>query len=260
MIEVKTLEKLAKARIPRGLRNRMHRALRPVLRMVFFGFRHECPCCGARLSLLLSFAGRANARCPVCLSLERHRWIWLYIRDKTDLLDGRPKKMLHVAPEPQMSRLFRRADCLHYLSADLNDPKAMVRMDITDIQFPDDTFDVIYCSHVLEHVPEDTKAIREFFRVLRPGGWAILDVPIKADKTFEDPTVTSPQERERLFGRHGHVRKYGPDFKDRLTRAGFSVTVDRSVRNLVDRDIRRYGLTENQDLFFCTKNVKSETG
>jgi SAM-dependent methyltransferase len=175
---------------------------------------------------------------------------------KTNLFDGNQKKMLHVAPEAQLSPLIQKADYINYLSADLFDPNAMVKMDITDIQYPDNTFDVIYCSHVLEHVQDDRKAMGEFHRVLKPGCWAILQVPITVDKTFEDPTVVSPKERERLFGQRDHVRRYGPDYKDRLVESGFSVAVDGFVRNLDNRAVRRFGLMRNEDVYFCRKHAK----
>jgi SAM-dependent methyltransferase len=197
---------------------------------------------------------RPEAKCPICGSLERHRLMWLYMTQKTSLFDGNPKKMLHVAPEPQLSLLIQQADYIDYLSADLSAPNAMVKMDITDIQYPDNTFDVVYCSHVLEHVQDDRKAMGEFYRVLKPGGWAILQVPIY-DTTFEDPTVISPKERERLFGQHDHVRQYGPDYKDRLMEAGFSVTVDGFVRELDNRTARRFGLIRDEDVYFCRKQV-----
>ena len=128
-------------------------------------------------------------------------------------------------------------------------------MDISDIQYPDNTFDVVYCSHVLEHVPDDRRALREFWRVLKIGGWAILQVPITSDVTFEDPTVTSPEERERLFGQHDHVRRYGPDYRNRLVDVGFSVTVDSFVRELDERTVSRYGLMRSEDVYFCRKDV-----
>ena len=179
--------------------------------------------------------------------------MYLYVTRKTDLFDGHRKRMLHVAPEPQLSRLLQKAEYIDYLSADLSNPHAMVRMDISDIQCPDNTFDVIYCSHVLEHVPDDRKALREFWRVLKIGGWAILQVPITSDETFEDPTITSPKERERLFGQHDHVRRYGPDYRDRLVDVGFSVTVDGFVRELDERTVSRYGLMRSEDIYFCRK-------
>ena len=181
--------------------------------------------------------------------------MWLYMTEKTNLFDGNQKKMLHVAPEPELSSLIQKADYINYLSADLFAPNAMVKMDITDIQYPDNTFDVIYCSHVLEHVQDDRKAMGEFCRVLKPGCWAILQVPITADTTFEDPTVISPKERERLFGQHDHVRRYGPDYKDRLVEAGFSVTVDGFARELDNRTVRRFGLMRDEVVYFCRKQA-----
>ena len=129
----------------------------------------------------------------------------------------------------------------------------MVRLDICDIPCGENTFDVIYCSHVLEHVTDDRKALREFRRVLKNGGWAILQVPITSDVTFEDATVTDPSERERLFGQHDHVRRYGPDYRDRLIEAGFSVTVDGFARELDDSTASRYGLMRSEDVYFCRK-------
>ena len=144
---------------------------------------------------------------------------------------------------------------MDYLSADLSSPEAMVKMDIMDIQYSDNTFDVIFCSHVLEHVPDDRKAMREFYRVLKPGGWAILQVPILAKATFEDSTVISREERQRLFGQYDHVRQYGLDYKDRLIDAGFCVTVADFVRQLEYRTVRRLGLMRNEDVYFCRKEA-----
>jgi SAM-dependent methyltransferase len=175
------------------------------------------------------------------------------LTEKTDLFDGNRKKMLHVAAEPQLSRLFQKVAYIDYLSADLSAANAMVQMDITDIHYADNIFDVIYCSHVLEHVPNDRKAMREFRRILKPNGWAILQVPIRADITLEDPTVLTPEARERLFGQFDHVRQYGSDYKDRLIDAGFTVLVDRFVRELDDRAIRRFGLKRSEDIYFCRK-------
>lgn len=130
----------------------------------------------------------------------------------------------------------------------------MVKMDITDIQFPPETFDVVYCSHVLEHVPDDRKAMREFWRVLKPGGWAILNVPVIDKETFEDFSITDPDERERVFGKDDHVRLYGPDYADRLREAGFVVTVVSPGDMCSATEIRRFGLTPAAgDVYFCTK-------
>ena len=136
----------------------------------------------------------------------------------------------------------------------------MVQMDITRIQFPDDTFDVIYCSHVLEHVPEDRQAMREFHRVLKPGGWTVLQVPVTVDVTFEDPTVTDPAERKRLFGQNDHVRRYGPDYRDRLVGAGFTVQAIPCTSQFSEREIRKYGLDRTENVYLCRKAGNASQG
>lgn len=247
-----------KAAAKRVIGDRRRQQLRRLLtRITVLGLARKCPCCNASLRKFHPFGliPREEALCPICGSLERHRLIWLYLTRKSDLFDGRRKTMLHVAPEVRLSHLFQRQTSIDYLSADFSNPDAMVRMDITDIQYPDNTFDVIYCSHVLEHVPDDRKAMREFHRVLKPGGWAILQVPITAASTFEDSTVSTPEERERVFGQHDHVRRYGPDYRDRLVEAGFSVTVDGFVRALDAHTVRRFGLMRTEDIYFCRKDA-----
>jgi Methyltransferase domain len=249
----KTVKRVGRAVIPSAY----HRQVGMMVSKVSnFGFGRYCPCCKAHLRRFRPFGLvlRPEALCPVCGSLERHRLIHLYLRHRTDLFDGRHKKMLHVAPEAQLSRLFASASGIEYLSADLFSSAAMVRMDIADIEYPDETFDVICCSHVLEHVSDDRRAMRELHRVLRTGGLAILQVPIStADETFEDPTITTPEERERAFGQFDHVRRYGADYKDRLEDAGFSVQVDGFVRELNDEAVTRFGLMRSEDVYRCTK-------
>jgi len=140
-----------------------------------------------------------------------------------------------------------------YLSADINPKNAMVKEDITQTSFNDDAFDIIFCSHVLEHIEDDRKAMKELFRILKPGGFAILQVPIKDTKeTFEDFSVTDPKERENLFGQHDHVRLYGRDYKDRLQKAGFHATVDKFVEKLDPAIIKKYALPQ-ESIYFCTK-------
>ncbi len=130
----------------------------------------------------------------------------------------------------------------------------MVKMDITDIQYSDNSFDVILCSHVLEHIMDDHKALSELFRVLKPGGrWTIIQVPIFREKTFEDPLGKSPEERQRFFGQYDHVRSYGRDFKDQLEAAGFSVKVNNYTKKLSDRKVEFFGLRKNKDIYFCRK-------
>ena len=220
----------------------------------FIGIKHYCPCCGWYLRKFLPFGvvTRPNARCPRCWSLERHRLLWLYLKDRTNLFTE-PLRLLHFAPEAVFESAFKSLHNLDYITADLDSSRAMVKADITDIPYEDYSFDVILCSHVLEHVNDDRRAMSELFRILRPGGWAIFMVPISGEVTFEDPSITAPEDRERYFGQWDHVRVYGADFADRLESAGFDAEVVRYTRELGERRIRRYGLPESDDIFLCTK-------
>lgn len=185
---------------------------------------------------------------------------WLWLPRGTDLFDARKKKLLQIAPngpERLLAQFIQTVKSIDYLSGDLSNPLAMVNMDITDIHYPDNSFDVILCSHVLEHVPEDRKAMAELFRVLTPGGWAILQVPITAEQTFEDASVIDPLERDRLFGQFDHVRRYGRDFRDRLESAGFIVEVLPASELFTPLEIVRSELVadEDQGIWLCRKPV-----
>jgi SAM-dependent methyltransferase len=221
----------------------------------------ECPVCGSVADGFLPFGmvrPKPERRCPTCGSLERHRLIWLYFQRKTNLFTD-PVKMLHIAPEAFVQERLRSFGNIDYLSADLASPRAMVKMDITDIQYPDSSFDVVFASHVLEHIPDDVQAMRELRRVLRPDGWAVLQVPMWGPRTKEDPTVTDPAERARLFGQDDHVRMYGHDgeYERRLRRAGFDVTVERFTAELGPEQTHRYRLLETEDVYLCRKGEGS---
>jgi SAM-dependent methyltransferase len=221
-------------------------------RVRHFGFVHYCPVCRTWLRAFRSFgANERPAQCPICKSLERHRLAWLFLRGHTNLWDGAPKRFLHVAPEVALSTRFTRIPGVDYLTGDLAPGKAMIRLDITQIDFPDSSFDVIYCSHVLEHIPDDRKAMREFRRVLRPGGWAIIMVPMPRAETFEDAAVTDPAERARVFGQSDHVRIYGRDFPGRLREAGFEVEVVSAVDTTGPTAFARMGLLPHDLIFHC---------
>ncbi len=226
-------------------------------KIVYFGLAYRCPVCNSRLRrfrpLIEKHYSRLSAkRCPVCKSLERHRWVWLYLNEKTNLFDGQPKKMLHIAPETRFARLFQKIRGMDYLSGDIEPGRAMETIDITDIRYPDNTFDIIYCSHVLEHVPDDKKAVSEFFRVLKPGGWALILVPITGEKTVEDAGLTDPEEKRKKFGHPDHVRICGLDYSDRLRHAGFEVAIENPSEHISKETMRRYGLNKTT-LFFCKK-------
>ena len=210
-------------------------------RLACAGTRRRCPICGAGCRRFRG-GGRLNAtienhriigagyhpdhRCPVCRSTRRERLVFLYLMRRTSILDGRTRRLLHVAPEHRIASALAKVPGLSYLSADLEGSRAMVPIDITAMTFGDGEFDAIVCNHVLEHLHDDRRAMTELFRVLKPGGFAILQVPFSANlaATHEDPTVTSPEEREREFGQRDHVRIYAhDDYLARLVRAGFAV-------------------------------------
>ena len=220
------------------------------------GIRRYCPVCRMPSERFVEagIVPREDAKCLRCGARERHRLVWLYFERMTDLFNGHPKSMLHVAPEQAFEHLLKNRLGSGYLTADLHKSDAMVRMDITDIEYADETFDVIYCSHVLEHIPDDIRAIRELHRVLRSDGWAVLLVPITADKTFEDPSITEPTDRLRLFGNKDHVRKYGPDFVERLKEGGFKVKVVAASDFLTKGETGLMGITKAAgDIYYCTK-------
>jgi len=194
-----------------------------------------------------------NPICPRCGAQARHRALWLYLHARTHLFSGKGLRVLHFAPERALGQALAGAPGIEYMSADLEDPAAMEHFDITDIPHPDGSFDVILCIHVLEHVEDDRKAMRELRRILRADGFAIVLVPLDLDRaeTFEDPSITDPAERERAFWQADHLRLYGRDFPDRLREAGFDVTVDRWVRGLDSSKMERYGLFPLEDMYVC---------
>jgi SAM-dependent methyltransferase len=208
----------------------------------------------------MPLGGRADVICPGCELHERHRALWLYLEHRTNLFSAH-LRVLHFAPEPVLQERLAAQPNLDYLSADLDSPTAMAQFDITRIPYADDAFDVILCSHVLEHVPDDRLAMRELLRVLSPTGWALLLVPIDRSRpeTYEDPAVVTPEERARAYWQHDHVRLYGRDFAERLRAAGFAVTVDPYIRELDEETSRRHGLA-GHDMFVCRKPEAAGTG
>lgn len=192
---------------------------------------------------------RKNAICPSCNSTDRDRLVYLFLRSK-NLLE--PKiKLLHIAPEIHLKNIFKKKSNINYYSADLNGPPAKIKMDIQNIGFPEDCFDAIICNHVLEHIVDDKKAMNELYRVLNPGGWAILQVPYSPmiNDTFEDSSVTDSLERAKKFGQSNHVRIYGTDYPDRLQSVGFSVKQEKIGDDLT----KKFALNPNEKIFFCVK-------
>lgn len=241
-------------------------SLQPQVKWAFMGLRAfwyaggnvVCPCCGtqARKFLPGGYNRRPGVKCARCDSSGRHRLLSLYLHQKTTLY-SEDLKMLHVAPELTFQREFMRLPNLDYTSVDLRSPRAQFKMDITDMDFANNTFDVIMCNHVLEHVPNDRKAMTELHRVLKPTGWAILQVPIDQSRehTYEDPSITTDEDRRTAFGHHDHQRKYGRDYVQRLRNAGFDVTVDPFAANFDQDAIQKYGIRADETVYFCKKDA-----
>ena len=231
--------------------------LRPIVRAAFFGHARYCPVCKSHCRRFLSHGSPSrrlqDVVCPVCLSHPRLRLAWLLLGARTDLLDGRSRRVLHVAPEPALAEHLRRVRNIEIVSADLDSPHAMVKLDVTRIDRESASFDVILCSHVLEHVEDDRKAMRELFRVLRPGGWAMIQVPLSGQPTFEDPSITDPVERERLFWQADHVRLYGLDIADRLREAGFEVETVFGDELVAPDQLVKTGIYARDAAFLCRK-------
>jgi len=226
--------------------------LRPLIVLFFKGKNFTDPIDGKSYRKFLPYGygkQRANALSPGTLSLERHRQMWLYLQNETNFFTDN-LKVLHIAPEQDFLRRFKKMKNLDYTSADLFSPIVDVKADILDLPFEDDSFDVIICNHVLEHIVDDRKAMSELYRVMKSGGWGILQVPMKnsLEKTYEDFTITEPKERQKHFGQYDHVRWYGMDYFDRLKSVGFKDEINFYSQKFSEADIKRFGLNKNEIL------------
>lgn len=222
------------------------------------GNQVECVVCGRHYKKFLPYGRinpRPNALCPNCLSLERHRLIWLYLKKETNFFSA-PLNVLHIAPEHCFMKLFEKQHGSNYITADIESPLAKVKMDIHTMPFEQNKFDVVLCNHVLEHVKDDIQALKEIHRVLKPGGWAVLQVPFFSpvpDTTFEDASITDPREREKVFGQDDHVRKYGHDYPNRIRQGGLLAEENKLAQNLEPQLSFRYGLQASEVLYIAKK-------
>ena len=226
--------------------------LRPLIYLFFKGNKFTDPIDGKSYRKFLPYGygkQRENALSPGTLSLERHRQMWLYLKNETDFFTQN-YKVLHIAPEQEFLRKFKKMKNLDYTSADLFSPIVDVKADILDLPFEDESFDVIFCNHVLEHIIDDKKAMSELYRVMKKGGWGILQVPMKnsLEKTYEDCTITDPKERQKHFGQYDHVRWYGMDYFERLKSVGFSVDINFYSQKFSKEEKKRFGLNVTEIL------------
>ncbi len=238
------------------LKSGKHKIVHLFYSILYRGFGKYCPVCGRPCKKFLPYGTyhRQNARCPYCESLERHRFMWIFLQTKTNLFDEHEKQIIHVAPEACFEHRFRKLLGKGYVTADLYDPQVDMEMDVTQIKLQDNSIDIILCSHVLEHVQDDRKAMNEFFRILKQNGWAILSVPIKGQSTFDDPSIVDPKERLKIFGQSDHVRIYGEDFIDRLRAVGFHVEKYRYLDLVTEDEVNLFGLNESCGyIYYCSK-------
>jgi predicted SAM-dependent methyltransferase len=243
--------------IPRPLLIRLSYLAKPLLVLALKGNKYQDPIDGKSFKKFLPYGyvkQRENVLSPSTLSLERHRLLWLYLKNETNFFTDH-LKVLHFAPEQAFYKRFRKLKNLDYTTTDLNSPLADVKADICDLPFKENEFDFILCNHVLEHIPNDTKAMQELYRILKPGGTAILQIPqdLKREVTFEDDSITSPKERAEIFGQYDHLRVYGRDYFNKLRSIGFKVEECNYTSQLSPEVVDKYRIATGEIIPVCYK-------
>lgn len=251
------LIRLALNTLPRKLLIRLSYLFRKISQYTNRGNQVACPICESTYRKFLSYGYheiRKNALCPKCMSLERHRLQWLYLKNRTDFFTS-PKKVLHIAPEQPLEERFKKMENLEYITADLDSPIADYKCDVQELPFRENEFDTVICNHVLEHVDDDTRAMSEILRVLKPGAFALLSVPLDFDRetTYEDPSITSPRDRAKHFKQYDHQRLYGLDYPDRLKKIGFQINEKNYLEELSAEERQRYCLPPNEFMYGYVK-------
>jgi predicted SAM-dependent methyltransferase len=266
--------------IPRPILIRLSIVVRPILAFLLKGNRFTDPIDGKSFRMFLPYGygnQRNNVLSPSTLSLERHRLLWIYLQNETDFFQSeldsdssvkQPKsiklrdtetssalKVLHFAPEQEFYKRFKKQTNINYTTTDLLSPLADIKADICNLPFKDNEYDLILCNHVLEHIPDDTKAMQELYRVLKPGGMGIFQIPqdLSRATTFSDDSIVDQKERAKIFGQYDHVRVYGRDYFDKLRSIGFKVIEEDYTSKLTPELVERYCLAKGEIIPVCFK-------
>lgn len=255
---MKKLYKFLLNKLPRPLLIRLSYPFKLVAPILYKGNNVTCPVCERSFSKFLSYGSdlkhRENVLCPYDLTLERHRLMWLYLKNETDFFTAK-LNLLHIAPEQCFHKTFKEMENIDYLTGDLVSPIADMHFDLHDIPLEDNRFDIVFCNHVLEHVDDASQCMSELYRVMKPGGWGIFQVPqdMTREETYEDPSITSPEEREKHFWQKDHVRLFGKDYPDWLRKAGFDIQEYLPSEHFSKKEIEQYRLMENEILYIARK-------
>jgi len=254
---MKSLISLALRYVPRKYLQLFSHWIARFLSVFYLGNKVSCNVCGHHYRKFLPYGrkARSNALCPHCLSLERHRLMWLFLNDSTNFFKDE-LKILHIAPELCFIKRFEAIHGDNYITADIESPLAKVKLDVLEMPFAEGEYDVVFCNHVMEHVSDDLQAMREICRVLKPGGWGIIQIPLfypLAEVTYEDSSIVDPSAREKAFGQDDHVRLYGKDYISRLQSAGFDAKEVWLVKEMPEVEVKRLALPTDEPIFYVEK-------
>lgn len=256
---MKKLYKYLLNTLPRPLLIRLSYVFRVFAPLVYKGNKVDCPVCEKSFKTFLSYGSkvthRENVLCPYDLTLERHRLMWIFLKDKSNFFTAEKLNVMHIAPEQCFHGIFKKQANLNYTTGDLESPIADLHFDLHSIPLEDNKYDVIFCNHVLEHVEDDKQCIQELYRILKPGGWGIFQVPIDTTRmdTYEDASIISPEEREKHFWRFDHIRLYGLDYPEKLEAAGFEVEIYDYHKDMPKEQYEKYRFHPDELLYIVKK-------